>query len=123
MAPGTPRGLGAQYLIELYGCTADSLSAVAGVEGDFLRAAAAIDATVLAVHFHQFEPHGVSGVLVISESHFCVHTWPEHGYAAIDLFTCGPRRLDPAPAIDLLSERWRSERSERKLIVRGTGAI
>ena len=51
-------------------------------------------ATVVSSHFHQFSPYGISGVVIIQESHLTLHTWPEYGYAAVDVFTCGDIDLD-----------------------------
>lgn len=113
--------LGTQYLIELAGCAPAVLSRVDAVEASMRAAAEAIGATVLSGHFHQFEPHGVSGVLVISESHFAVHTWPERGYAAVDLFTCGPKRLHPRAAVALLRLHWGAESTEVRPVERGPG--
>lgn len=117
--PERPAGLGTQWLVNLEGCEPERLRSVASVGADLRAAAAAIGAHVLSGHFHQFEPHGVSGVLVISESHFAVHTWPEHGYAALDLFTCGPHRLDPAAAIALLTDCWAATNHTLQQITRG----
>jgi S-adenosylmethionine decarboxylase len=76
---------------------------------DFLKrclydAAEQIGATVVSECFYEFSPHGVSGVLVISESHLCIHTWPEYGYAAVDIFTCG-YSVKPELAIKPLVEK------------------
>jgi S-adenosylmethionine decarboxylase proenzyme len=60
------------------------------------RAAEAAGATVVGEAFHRYSPHGVTGVLLLEESHFSIHTWPEAGYAALDFYTCGA--LDPEPA-------------------------
>jgi S-adenosylmethionine decarboxylase proenzyme len=65
------------------------------------RTAESIGATVLKSVFHQFCPQGVSGVVVIAESHLCIHTWPEYGYAAVDIFTCG-NTINPSDAVDIL---------------------
>lgn len=83
------KALGQHLILELYGCSAAALSSVPRVQEAMLKAARAADATIIDSIFHHFKPHGVSGVVVIAESHFAVHTWPEHGYAAVDLFTCG----------------------------------
>lgn len=115
--------LGTQYAIELYGCRASALRRVADVEVDLRAAADAIGATVLSGHFHQFAPQGVSGALVIAESHLAVHTWPEHGYAAVDLFTCGPRRLHPADAVAELRERWGASHVEVSHVERGPALL
>jgi len=53
------------------------------------KAATDLGVTVLGDRFHRFEPQGVSGIIFVAESHLSIHTWPEHGYAAVDLFTCG----------------------------------
>jgi S-adenosylmethionine decarboxylase len=67
-----------------------------------------IGATVVNQAFHRFSPHGVSGVVVIAESHLCIHTWPEYGYAAVDIFTCGDT-IDPGDAIGPLVEKLGAE--------------
>ncbi|HEY6879198.1 MAG TPA: adenosylmethionine decarboxylase [Polyangiales bacterium] len=84
----TPRGT--HLLVECRGCTPAVLNDPAALEDVLRAAAAAIGARVISAAFHAFAPHGVTGVLLLAESHLSIHTWPEHGYAAIDLFTCGP---------------------------------
>jgi len=81
--------LGRQMTVEFYDCSAAILADAVKLEQVFLEAARVSGAHVVNSNFHSFEPQGVSGVLVISESHFAVHAWPEHDYAAVDLFTCG----------------------------------
>ena len=81
--------LGRQETIEFYDCDPAKLTDAALMEKVFIDAAKQSGATVIDSNFHQFVPQGVSGVVVISESHFAVHAWPEHEYAAVDLFTCG----------------------------------
>ena len=81
--------LGTHILCELSGCNEDILTDVEGVEAILKTAAIKAKATVLTTAFHRFEPHGVSGVVVIAESHLSIHTWPETGYAAMDFYTCG----------------------------------
>lgn len=71
------------------------------------EAAVACGATVVEKKFHLFSPYGVSGVVIISESHLAIHTWPEYGYAAVDLFTCGTS-CDPKLAYDYLQEKLHS---------------
>lgn len=80
---------GRHVLAELSGCAAGVLDDAAALEATFRACAARGGATVVSSHFHRFSPQGVSGVVIIAESHVTVHTWPEHGYAAIDVFTCG----------------------------------
>jgi spermidine synthase len=85
------KALGQHLILELYGCSAAALSSVSDVQDAMLKAAKAADATIIDSIFHHFKPYGVSGVVVIAESHFAIHTWPEHQYAAVDLFTCGDK--------------------------------
>ena len=82
-----------------------------------LTAADAVGATVLRHAFHPFEPDGVSGVVVIAESHLSIHTWPGRGYAAIDIFTCGG--LDPRPGCELLASGLGAESFRLQEILRG----
>lgn len=86
--------LGRNIVAELFGCPPELLDDVSLIEARMLEAAEAADATVIGSTFHHFSPFGVSGVVVIQESHLAIHTWPEYGYAALDIFTCG-REVDP----------------------------
>jgi spermidine synthase len=79
---------------------------VAGIERDMVAAAQKAGATVINSTFHHFSPWGVSGVVVIQESHLAIHTWPEYGYAAVDLFTCG--EMDAWISFDHLKECFKS---------------
>lgn len=80
--------IGFHAIFDLYGCDAAALEDRALVEQTLLDAAAAGGLTVRDRAFHKFEPGGVSGTLLLAESHLCIHTWPESAYAAVDLFTC-----------------------------------
>lgn len=84
------KALGQHLIAELYDCS-PAIASVAKVQDAMLKAAGAADATVIDSIFHLFKPHGVSGVVVIAESHFAIHTWPEHHYASVDLYTCGSK--------------------------------
>ena len=81
--------LGRHLTVEYYDCNAQVLADAALMEKIFTEAARKSGATVLESSFHEFQPQGVSGIVVICESHFAVHAWPEHDYAAVDIFTCG----------------------------------
>jgi len=81
--------LGNHLLVELYNCETNVINDVLRIEELLLEAVRVSGATTLNSTFHKFSPHGVSGVVVISESHFSIHTWPEYGYCALDIFTCG----------------------------------
>jgi S-adenosylmethionine decarboxylase len=83
--------LGHHYIVEGSGCNPEVISRVEQVEQIMVRAAELADVQVWAISFHRFSPDGVSGVVVISESHLSVHTWPELGYVALDIYTCGER--------------------------------
>ncbi len=83
------KALGQHLILELYDCSSAGLSSVSAVQDSMLEAARAANATIIDSIFHHFKPHGVSGVVVIAESHFAIHTWPEHRYASVDLYTCG----------------------------------
>jgi len=81
--------LGNHLLVELYNCNNNVINSVLKVEELLLKAVDISGATTLNSNFYKFSPHGVSGVVIISESHFSIHTWPEYGYCALDIFTCG----------------------------------
>ncbi|MGB7084800.1 MAG: polyamine aminopropyltransferase [Phormidesmis sp.] len=83
------KSLGRHILVEFHGCDANILNDVPHIEHDMLEAATQSGATIINSVFHHFSPFGVSGVIVIQESHLAIHTWPEYRYAAVDLFTCG----------------------------------
>ena len=85
--------LGRHLLIECYGCSTEVLSSVGLVEEAMVCAANESKAQIVDVVFHRFEPHGVSGVVVIRESHFAIHTWPEYKFASLDIYICG--NIDP----------------------------
>ncbi len=110
--------LGRHILVEAYDCDPSALDDILGLERSMKEAAEAAGATVVESAFRKFEPHGVSGVLVISESHLTIHTWPEFGYAAIDLFTCGCN-ADPWKAFERLSSSLGSSRTTSIEILRG----
>lgn len=85
---------------------------------EILRGAAArAHATVITARFHQFEPVGVTGFLLLAESHISVHTWPEEGLAVIDIFSCGAMDVDAV--IDWLRGRLRPTREALRVLERG----
>lgn len=95
-------------MVEFYNCDRDMLDDLQGIEKAMLDAAIVSGATIVEKVFHRFSPHGVSGVVVIAESHLAIHTWPEYGYAAVDLFTCGDE-VDPMKGFELLQDRLESQ--------------
>lgn len=94
--------LGNHILVEFMGCDPHIMNDVSSIERDMVDAALKAGATVINSTFHHFSPYGVSGVVVIQESHLAIHTWPEYGYAAVDLFTCG--EMDAWISFDYLKE-------------------
>lgn len=109
--------LGRHILAEFYDCDRDVLNDPGLIERYMREAAVVSGATIVQSVFHMFSPHGVSGVVVVSESHLAVHTWPEHGYAAVDYFSCGP--VDCEGAIRHLEERFGAMTVEAKEVERG----
>lgn len=95
--------LGRHILVEFFGCNAEIMNDVAIIEQGMVEGAEEAQATVINSTFHHFSPYGVSGVVVIQESHLAIHTWPEYGYAAVDLFTCGDE-INPWKSFDHLKK-------------------
>lgn len=116
----TVNALGTHLLLEFHGCDPGILDDPAGVKRALTDAVVASGATVLESSFHKFTPQGVSGVVVIAESHAAIHTWPEHRFAAMDIFTCGTG-VDPWAAHEIISAALHSTRSSAREIRRGLG--
>lgn len=102
--------LGRHILVEFTNCNADVLNDVSAIEKSMTEAAKIAGATVINSNFHHFSPYGVSGVVVIQESHLAIHTWPEYKYAAVDLFTCG-ETVDPWVSFDHLKKAFQANYS------------
>ena len=100
--------LGRHLLLELKDCDREVLNDLNLLRHILQEAATAAGATVLGDSFHQFEPQGVSGVVIIAESHLFIHTWPEYGYAAVDIFTCGDS-TQPQDAAGMLVKQLGSQ--------------
>lgn len=112
------KSLGRHLILELYDCPAALLDDPAYVEQVLTTAVERSGATLIKPFFHQFAPQGVSGVIIISESHFSIHTWPEYGYAALDVFTCGDV-IDMEAAAEALREGFKARRVQKMLLSRG----
>ena len=110
--------IGRHLLLELKNCDKEVLNNLEYLRKSLCETAEQIGATVLHNIFHKFSPQGVSGVVVIAESHLCIHTWPEHGYAAVDIFTCGTT-INPSDAINILVEKLNSGEHSYREIKRG----
>jgi len=100
--------LGRHLILELKNCDKEALDNLEFLRKCLCETAEKIGATVLNNVFHQFCPQGVSGVVVIAESHLCIHTWPEYNYAAIDVFTCG-NTINPTDAVEILAKKLGSD--------------
>jgi S-adenosylmethionine decarboxylase len=110
--------LGSHLLVEFFGCDKQSLELERSVGVAMNDAAVESEATVVAQSFHEFKPYGVSGAVIIQESHYTIHTWPEHGYAAVDLFYCGGT-VKVHKAVDVLRDRFKPERIKFLVVRRG----
>jgi spermidine synthase len=110
--------LGSHILAELNGVSSEHLNDPAFLERALVGAAQDAGATIIESSFNPFAPHGVTGVVVIQESHLAIHTWPEHGYAALDVFTCGSA-IDPAQIVQAISESLGADSCETQRIDRG----
>jgi len=109
--------LGVHWLLDFHGCPFEALDRAEKVRVALIDAARRAGAQVLGDRFHQFEPHGASGVVLIGESHLSIHTWPERGYAAADLFTCSTS-LDVEAAVTALAGNLCASQVERRKIER-----
>lgn len=110
--------LGRHIIVEMYDCDAVVLDDFDTIRQEMLNAANLSGATVVGEVFHRFSPHGVSGAVVIAESHLSIHTWPEYGYAALDLFTCGDS-VDPWIAFGHLQKVLKAGRTSQTEMKRG----
>jgi len=110
--------LGRHLLLELRECNPTYLDDLEYVKEVMVGAAQSVGAQIIGESFHQFKPQGVTGVLAIAESHISIHTWPEWGYAAADIFTCGTT-VDPQEAAQILIEKLESTRPYMTEIRRG----
>lgn len=110
--------LGRHVLAEFFECDPNILNNIDLIEKLMVDAALECGATIVQKCFHMFSPHGVSGVVIISESHLAIHTWPELGYAAVDLFTCG-EKCDPKVAYEFLKKMFSSSKASFTQLNRG----
>lgn len=114
--------LGEHILLEFYGVNNDVLNDAQTLESTLKKSAEKANATIVNSNFHTFSPYGVTGVIVVMESHFSIHTWPEHNYAAIDIFTCSDK-MNYKAAIDYLVQNLQPKTFETKIVERGKNAL
>ncbi|MCE5195138.1 MAG: adenosylmethionine decarboxylase [Nitrospiraceae bacterium] len=98
--------LGKHLLVELKDCDPEIIKSLEKVKNAMVSAAKKARATIIDVSFHEFSPFGISGMVIIAESHLSIHTWPEYGYAAVDIFTCGDI-IKPEAAANFLIEKFK----------------
>ncbi len=110
--------LGRHILAEFYGCPEKTLSDLDEIKRHMVAAAYEAGAEVKETAFHRFSPQGISGVVVISESHLAIHTWPEFGYAAVDIFTCG-QTVNPWDSCNYLKQMFSARNMSAREIKRG----
>jgi len=104
--------------LELKDCDAGLLN-----DMDYLREALAevaglVGATVIKDSFHRFSPQGISGIVIIAESHISIHTWPEYSFAAVDVFTCG-EVIEPSKAVKPMAEKLKAKSTSYIELKRG----
>jgi len=112
------QALGRQILAEFYNCDSEALKDEKYIGESMVQACIEGKATVVTHTFHSFSPFGVSGVVVIAESHVAIHTWPEYNYAAVDIFTCG-ETIEPWVLFDFLKEKLGSSHVSQMELKRG----
>jgi S-adenosylmethionine decarboxylase len=106
---------GVHLIVDLHG--AEGLNDIDLIDATLRRCVAAARATLLHIHLHHFHPNGVSGVAVLAESHISIHTWPDIGYAALDVFMCG--KAEPDACIPILRSAFKAQRVAVNELLRG----
>jgi S-adenosylmethionine decarboxylase proenzyme len=113
------KALGHHVLTEFYGCKPEILDDLKEIKSLMEQAALFSGATIIDSRFHRFNPYGISGVVIIAESHFAIHTWPEFNYASIDIYTCGTT-VDPWKAYEYLKAHLRPQTDTKLELLRGS---
>jgi len=121
VAPSATDMVGKHCILELYDCDHAKLDDEAFLRDTITTAAKSAGATLLNLITHRFEPQGVTGLALLAESHISIHTWPENGYAAVDVFTCGDHTM-PERACDVLRCALGAKRHQLKSFLRETPA-
>ena len=112
------KSLGRHLLVEYYQCDPKILTDIGAIEDILVGAAKVVKAHIVDVVFHTFNPHGISGVVVIQESHLAIHTWPEHGFASVDIYTCGTS-VNPWNAYKYILKQLKAKNSTAMEMKRG----
>lgn len=114
---GTLTKEGKHIIIDAFECNSLHLNNISYLEELCKKAALDADMEIVYSYFHQFEPQGVTGVLVLSTSHLSIHTWPEERYASLDFYTCGQQDLDSQ--VEFLLKELSSKKAMVYSILRG----
>ncbi len=112
------KSLGYQTTIDFYDCDATIIDSVSSIKNILEKAAKIMNLSVVNTTIHEFSPIGISGVIVIKESHIAIHTWPEHNYVALDFFTCN-KAFDLEEGIFWIQEQFKSKKIEKNSSQRG----
>jgi S-adenosylmethionine decarboxylase len=110
--------LGRHLIVEYTGCDRSTLDNMALIEEYLKEAARRSGATIVRSVMHRYNPQGISGMIVIAESHLSIHTWPEYGYAAVDFFTCG-NSVDPYKAHHYMQKKLKAKMADVRDLNRG----
>ena len=111
--------IGKHCILELYGCDQNKLNDEAFLRTTITSAARFAGATLINLITHPFEPQGVTGLALLAESHISIHTWPESGYAAVDVFTCGDHTM-PERACKFLGDELSAKKHSLRTLERET---
>lgn len=111
------KGLGTHFLAEYYNCNRSYIDDLQRVKDIMSGAVKLSKATLIKAFYHKFSPQGVSGIVIIAESHFAIHTWPEYNYSAVDLFSCSD--FDFQVAFDYIKKEIEADRCSITSIERG----
>lgn len=114
--------LGRHLIVELTDCDNAILNNLELLEEYLNESVRKSGATIVKSNFHRYNPRGVSGVVVIAESHISIHTWPEYGYAAVDFFTCG-ESIDPYKAYEYMKKMLKADKATVSEIKRGIPSV
>lgn len=113
---------GRHVAIDVWGVEFERLNSAEFLKNHMVEAAEACGATVLSIQAQQFEPQGATVLVMLSESHISIHTYPERGFAALDCYTCG-ETVDPQIAIDYMVSVLQPEKFYVKKLIRGVGEL
>jgi len=115
-AGDTTAPIGKHCILELYDCSRSKLDDEAFLRSTITAAVQQAGATLLQLITHHFEPQGITGLALLAESHLSIHTWPESGYAAVDVFTCGDHTMPEQACRVLIEELQAGQHSLRSFL-------